>query len=84
MMNDKSAQKVLPRGTKYTTGASRDSLPNDRAGGHGISNHDQSQVLINRYVSSKKRDLRKDVSGERISSIERSSQLAEKLFLQHD
>ena len=42
----------------------------------------QGQVLINQYVTTKKRGLRRNISGERISSIERTSQMAEQIFLQ--
>jgi len=38
--------------------------------------------LINQYVSTKKRGLRRNISGERISSIERTSQVAEQIFWQ--
>ena len=69
--------RILSKTSKNSLGASKEHLvraPNAASGQAG-------QVLINQYVSTKKRGLRRNISGERISSIERTSQVAEQIFL---
>jgi len=48
--------------------------------GSGVSQV-QGQVLLNQYVSSKKRGLRRNISKDEITSVERSSAMAEAMFL---
>ena len=75
--------RILSKTNKNSQVASKEQLihnavnNNNRPGPTG-----QGQVMINQYVTTKKRGLRRNISGERISSIERTSQVAEQIFLQ--
>ena len=48
--------------------------------GSGVSQA-QGQALLNQYVSNKKRGIRRNISKDEISSVERSSAMAEAMFL---
>ena len=77
--------RILSKTNKNSQAASKELLHRPMGSNIlGASNGQQvqGQVLINQYVTTKKRGLRRNISGERISSIERTSQVAEQIFLQ--
>ena len=71
--------RILSKTSKHSHAASKELLAGRLKGAaaQASAEQNQGQVLINQYVSSKKRGLRRNISGERISSIERTSQVAE-------